>query len=298
MQAITYYITLPFIYLLSLLPFPVMYLLSDFVFFIFYHVTGYRKEVVVQNLKRSFPEKTEEEIKHITRAFYKHLCDMFLETFKTLTMSRKTVLKRCSFSPDAKALFDKLASEQQSAIMVMGHFGNWEWGGSSFSLVCQQQLYVIYHPLRNQRFDGLMYGMRTRFGTKLIAMKNTFKEMIANRNILSATAFIADQTPQPDNAYWTTFMNQETPVFWGTEIVAKKLNRPIVYVSIIKLKRGYYTMNAEMLIENPADTPDGYISEMHTRRLEKDIIAHPAIWLWSHRRWKHKKPDVVRGPGK
>lgn len=290
MQALIYYITLPFIYLLSLLPFPVLYLFSDLVFFLLYTVFGYRKDVVHQNLRNSFPDKSEQEIRALGKAFFRHLCDMILETFKTLTIRPETMLKRCALTPGAKVLFDKLYEEHKSVIFVMGHMGNWEWGGNSFSLVCRQQLYVIYHPLQNKYFDGLIYRMRTRFGTKLIPMKNTFKEMLGNRKtVISATAFIADQTPRPENAYWTTFLNQDTPVFKGTEVIAKKLNMPIVYVSITKPKHGHYEMDAEMLLENPADTPDDYISELHTRRLERDIIAHPEIWLWSHKRWKHKR---------
>ena len=174
----------------------------------------------------------------------------------------------------------------------MGHLGNWEWAGNTFSSVCKQQLYVIYHPLSNKQFNALIYNMRSRFGTKLIAMRETFREMAANREIVSATAFIADQTPSREGAYWTTFLNQDTPVFTGTERIARKLNYPIVYAAIKRLKRGYYEMHAEVLCETPKDTLDGEISELHTKRLEKDIIAQPEVWLWSHRRWKHKRPTA------
>ena len=136
-----------------------------------------------------------------------------------------------------------------------------------------------------------MYRMRTRFGTKLIAMKNTYKDMLANKAGLNATAFIADQTPQPHNAYWTTFLSQDTPIFKGTGVIARKLNLPIVYVCIKRVKRGYYEMDAELLCENPASVTEDQISELHTKRLEKDIIAMPETWLWSHRRWKHKRPE-------
>lgn len=292
MQALIYYITLPFIYLLSILPFRVLYLIADFLYFIFYYVLGYRKDVVLQNLRNSFPDKSDAELKLIRKAFFHHLSDMFLETFKTLTISPKNMLRHCSMSPEAKVLFEKLANDQKNIILVMGHLGNWEWGGNTFSLVCLQPLYVIYHPLRNKHFDGLMYKMRTRFGTRLIAMRNTYKEMLGRKTPMSATAFIADQTPQPDNAYWTTFLNQDTPVFKGTEIIARKTSSPIVYASVRKIKRGYYELHAEMLLENPANTPDGYISELHTKRLEQDIIAHPETWLWSHKRWKHKRPTT------
>ena len=132
--------------------------------------------------------------------------------------------------------------------------------------------------------------MRTRFGNKLYAMREVMREMIKNRNEINATAFIADQTPPPEGAYWTTFLNQDTPVFVGTEKIAQKLNYPIVYVTVSRPKRGHYLVNAEILVNEPKSTKEGEISELHTRRLEEDIKKQPEIWLWSHRRWKHKRP--------
>ena len=172
---------------------------------------------------------------------------------------------------------------------MMGHYGNWEWAGNACSLLTQQQLYVIYHPLTNKNFNNLIVKLRTRFGTKLYAMKDTMREMIKNRHEINSTAFIADQTPAPENAYWTTFLNQDTPVFWGTEKIAQKLNLPIVYVTVNRVKRGYYVINSEILITDSKNTSEGEISELHTKKLEKDILAQPEIWLWSHRRWKHKR---------
>jgi len=289
MGAILFYCLLPFLYLISLLPFPVFYLFSDFIYFLLYRVVGYRKKVVFENFKNSFPEKSYNELKKIEKDFYRYLCDLFLETIKTLTISRSEAVKRCKFNAKTTLLFNELANKNQSCIIVMGHYGNWEWAGNSFSLQCKQQLYVIYHPLSNKYFDKLMYDLRTRFGTKLYAMKDTMREMIRNKNEVNATAFIADQTPSPDSAYWTTFMNQDTPVFWGTEKIAQKLNYPIVYITIKKIKRGYYEVDSELLINEPKNTSLGEISELHTRKLESDIITQPSIWLWSHRRWKHKK---------
>lgn len=293
MKAIIYYITIPFIYLISLLPFPVLYLLSDIVFVLLFHVFGYRKKVVISNLEKSFPEKTPHEIETICKAFYKHLCDLILETLKTLTISQKNMLQHCYFTSNAQKMIDDYAAANKNIILVLGHYGNWEWGGNTFSLNCKQRLYVIYHPLENKYFDGLMIHMRTRFGTGLIAMKNTFREMLTNKDTVNATAFIADQTPSaPQNAYWTNFLNQETPVFKGTEVIAKKLNYPIVYIHLNKKKRGVYEMDATLLTDEPGKTADGAISEMHTKMLEADIKNHPEFWLWSHRRWKHKKVVV------
>lgn len=132
--------------------------------------------------------------------------------------------------------------------------------------------------------------MRTRFGTGLIAMKDTYKDMVKYKTMISATAFIADQTPRPDNAFWTTFLNQDTPVFWGTERIARKIDYPVVYISVRRLRRGHYSINAEVLCEHPKDTGEGEISTLHTSRLEKDIREQPEIWLWTHKRWKHKRP--------
>jgi len=289
MQALVYYISLPFIYLLSFLPFWIFYRVSDIFFLILYYVLGYRKKVVIANLKNSFPEKSNKEIKKITRQFYRYLCDLLLETFKTLTISKSEALKRCKLSPESLILFDKLYEERKSFIIVMGHYGNWEWAGNSFSIQGKQQLYVIYHPLSNKYFNQLIYNMRTRFGTKLIAMQDTLRTMLTNKNNSSVTAFIADQTPSPEGAYWTKFLNQETPIFWGTEKIARKLNYPIVFTNVNRIKRGYYEIFCEMLVENPATTKEGEISEIHTRRLEEEIIKQPEIWLWSHRRWKHKR---------
>ncbi len=290
MSAIVYYITLPFIYLISILPFRLLYLFSDFLYFILYTCLGYRKTVVLQNLHNAFPQKTEKEIDTISRAFYHNLCDFMVETFKILTISKKGIIKHCKFNAECLAVFSKYADEGRSVILVMGHIGNWEWAGHPFSLLCKQRLDVIYHPLANKHFDRLMFRMRSRFGTRMFPMKSAFKEMLAHRKEVTATVFISDQTPMPESAYWTTFLNQDTPVFKGTEIISKKMNLPIVYACVKKVKRGYYEMFAETIVENPAATTDGEISEIHTRRLEKDIIAMPESWLWSHRRWKHKRP--------
>ncbi len=289
MSTIIFYITLPFLYFISILPFTILYVVSDGLYFILYKVLGYRKKVVYNNLKKSFPNKTHKELKIIEKKFYHYLCDLFLETLKTLTISKKEALKRCYFNENSRHIFNELYENKQSCILVMGHYGNWEWAGNTFSLVNSQQLYVIYHPLSNKHFDKLMYNMRTRFGTKLYAMKDTMREMIKNRNEINTTAFIADQTPAPESAYWTTFLNQDTPIFWGTEKIAQKLNYPIVYATVNRIKRGIYEINVEYLVKDPKNTHEGEISELHTKKLEKDIITCPEIWLWSHRRWKHKR---------
>ncbi len=292
MPAIVYYITLPFIYLLSLLPFPLLYLLSDGLYLVLYRVVGYRKEVINENLTNAFPEKTTPEIIVLQKKFYRYFCDLLLETFKTLTISRDTMLKHCSLDPAAEKIFSEFAAENKSLIIVMGHKGNWEWAGNTFGICCKHQLYVIYHPLANKYFDGLIYKMRRRFGSKLIPMKDTFRQIIKNKNELNAIAFIADQSPNPEKAYWMNFLNQDTAVFTGTEKIAKMINYPIVYISVKRLKRGYYTLLAETLLVPPYAGGEGDITELHTRKLESDILAQPETWLWTHKRWKHKRVNI------
>lgn len=291
MQAIVYYITIPFIYLISILPFWILYRISDLLFILIFHVIGYRKKVVLKNLTNSFPEKLEGEIHQTAKQFYRFFCDWLIEMIKSITISKKESIKRCYFTDTS--ILDKYHQEKKKLIFVMGHCGNFELGGPAMAFNTNYQLYVVFKPLSNKYFDRLIEQKRTRFGSKVTPMKSVFKTMLhlRNSNELSATTFIADQTPSPKNAYWTTFLNQETPIFWGTETIAKKLNYPIIYISIRQPKRGHYLMTPELLCENPASTTKGEISEMHTRRLEQDIIKQPSIWLWSHRRWKHKKSE-------
>jgi KDO2-lipid IV(A) lauroyltransferase len=289
MQAIVYYISLPFIYLISILPFWLLYGVSDFIYLIVYHIFGYRKKVVLNNLRNSFPEKSEKEINEICKKFYSFFCDWIVEMIKSITISKDEMIKRCHFNDTS--LLDKFSSEKRKVIFVMGHFGNYELAAAEMAFNTNYNLHVIYKPLSNKYFNALINKKRKRFGTQIMPMSATFKTMLGNKNSdeLSATTFIADQTPSPENAYWTSFLNQDTPIFWGTEVLASKLNYPVIYVSLNRVKRGHYKMDLELLCENPKDTQKGEISEIHTKRLEQDIKRQPEIWLWSHKRWKHQR---------
>jgi KDO2-lipid IV(A) lauroyltransferase len=289
MSSIPYYLVLPFLYLLSYLPSRAMYLLSDVFYILIYRVFGYRKRVVTENLKRSFPEKPDAEINKIRRDYYHYFCDLSLEIIKTLSISPAGV--RQYFNLGDLSILERLFKEKKSLIIVTGHLGNWEMAGAFFNQLQLHQLYVIYHPLASKHFDQLFYRMRARSGIKLYPMKETFRGMVKNRKDVTATAFIADQTPRPDNAHWMTFLNQDTAIFKGTENIAKKLDYPVVYMSVIREKRGLYRLDAELLVEHPTALSENELTELHTRRLERDIIRHPETWLWSHRRWKHRKPE-------
>ncbi len=289
MSAVIYYLSLPFLYLLSYLPFKVMYLVSDVFYILIYKVLGYRKSVVTENLKKSFPEKTAEEIRQIRSDFYHYLCDLGLETIKTLSITPATLKKHVNL--EGISVYEHFHNQQQSVIIVLGHVGSWELAGNYFSLQIPHQLYGIYHPLANRHFDQFFIRMRTRLGAKLYPMKSTYREMLKNRKNLTATAFIGDQTPTSGNGHWMTFMNQDTAIFKGTETIARKLDYPVIYVSVVREKRGQYTLRSELLVEHPQELAENELTEMHTRRLEQDIINYPETWLWSHRRWKHKRPE-------
>mgnify|MGYP001829042569 FL=1 len=289
MGTIAYYLVLPVFYVVSWLPFRLLYLLSDVMFLLVYRIFGYRKSVVRANLERSFPEKSSDEIAAIRHGYYRYFCDLVLETIKTLSISPAAVNER--FSCGDMSSFEHCFKKKQSVIIVMGHLGNWELCGAYFSQLPLHQLYVLYHPLANKHFDGLVYRMRTRLGTRLYPMKSAFRGMVKNSKELTATAFIADQTPSPANAYWMTFLNQDTAVFKGTETIARKLDYPVIYLSVIRERRGHYRIQGELLAEHPRDLPENALTELHTKRLEQDIIDHPETWLWSHRRWKHKRPE-------
>ena len=287
MKAVGYYFTLPFIYLISLLPFWCLYLLSDFLFVILYYIVGYRRTIVFNNLKNSFPNKTEEELKTIEKKFFRYFCDLVLETLKSITMSSKSVKDKVSFK--GEEILKEYFNKNQSIIIVMGHWGNWEYGGARFALENLHQLFVIYHPLQNVYFDRLVFKMRTRFGNGLYTMNDSFRGIIRDKDKLTATAFIADQTPSAKSAHWMPFLNQDTPIFVGTGKIASKMKYPVIYIGINRIKRGSYEMVAEKLIEDPIESNAVEIIETFTKRLEKDIEKVPEIWLWSHRRWKHKR---------
>lgn len=292
MGALGYYLALPFIYGIALLPFPLLYVLSDMFRFVLFTLVGYRRKVILTNLRNSFPQKSEAEIKAIARKFQQWFCDLTLETLKTLTLSPESLRKRVTF--EGTDILRRYAQEEQSVILVLGHFGNWELAGARYSAEPGlPQLYVIYHPLQNKWFDNLVYHMRTRHGTHLYTMRETSKSMLRDRHLNTATAFIADQTPAPERAYWMTFLNQDTPVFQGTEALAKKLDYPVIYICITRPRRGYYRMQVETLVAEPKNTEEGEITRIHTQRLERDIVNYPDLWLWTHRRWKHKRPVIV-----
>ena len=283
---------LPILVFISLLPFPVLYFLSDGLYLLIFHVVGYRKKVVFENLRKSFPEKNESEINTIASQFYRHLCDTIFETLKVYTISKKSFARRCVFDEQSKKHFDYFIQKNTSIVCVLGHCGNWEWISISHQITFKHLLTVVYHPLSNKNFDTFMLKLRSRFGGDMVPMHGLYKRLLTlkKEGVLNTIGMVGDQTAPPESSYWTTFLNQDTPVFFGSEKLAKKFNYPMMYLSIKKTKRGYYTVSSQIISETPNTHPDGELTEIHTRLLEKDIRETPYSWLWSHRRWKHKKP--------
>jgi KDO2-lipid IV(A) lauroyltransferase len=290
MGAIGYYLFYGINWIVTLLSLPVLYIISDFLFLLLYYFPSYRKKVVATNLKNSFPFKTEEELKCIEKKFYRHLADSFVETFKLTHMSKAQLMRRYTISN--LEILDKLFEEKRDTIAVLGHYNNWEWL-VLFPLYTKYKFVTLYKPLQNKYFNRFINKHRSKYGIVLTPMALIIREIINNRknNINTLSAIITDQTPiKSEIKYWTTFLNQDTPVHLGTEKIASKYDMAIVFFNIQKIKRGYYNLNIELLFDHTAGLPDYLITERHVKRLEEIIIEKPEYWLWSHRRWKHKRP--------
>jgi KDO2-lipid IV(A) lauroyltransferase len=277
-------------YLLSLLPFAVLYVLSDISYFILFYMLGYRKKVIMTNLANSFPQKSAEELKQIQKGFYKHFCDLIFESVKNLTITKKSVKKRFIFKN--LELVHTYYAQQKSIILYLGHYGNWEWL-AALSLYVPHQMVAFYQPLSNALFDKLIKKSRERFG--LIAVKSSqgYKALVdfSNQHILTFTLALGDQSPPGNSSrHWVTFLNQETAFLTGVDRIAKKMDMVVLFPLFRKTSRGHYEIEFEVIQEQMKDIDSFLIIENYVKRLESAIVHDPALWLWSHRRWKLKKP--------
>lgn len=287
------YLGVALIHLVSYLPFTLLYALSDFFFLILYYVIGYRRKVVQQNLKNAFPHLDEQKRKEIERKFYHHLCDVFLETTKLISFSEAELKKRVKIKNSER--FYELLKEGRNMSVVFGHYHNWEWFAQALPIYIPVTTYGIYKPLHNKIFDKMFYNMRTRHGIVALPMQTSMRTLIKNSSKQYSIAIIADQTPSSsDTNYWTTFLNQHTPIFMGTEKISKHFNNVLVFMDIQQVKRGYLEFEFVILAEDVQSLKEYEITELHTRYLEKRIIEKPEFWLWSHKRWKHKPSDAIK----
>lgn len=274
---------------ISLLPFKVLYGISDLMYVLFYRVIGYRKKVVVENIQKSFPGKTAEERKEIAKKFYHHFCDLIVESLKIFTISESQIHERmiCK-NPE---LINKYFDQNKSVIIAGGHINNWELFAVAIDDAVKHQTIGIYKPLTNKFFDDKMKKTRSKYGLRMISTKIVSTVFEEEKNNLTATIFATDQSPSnPNNCYWTTFLNQDTGVPFGTEKFSRQYNMPVIYGRINKEKRGHYTFEFLTACDNPQQTAPGEITENITQLIEKNILEAPEFWLWSHRRWKHKRP--------
>lgn len=290
MAAIGYYIFYGVNWVITLLPLQVLYIISDLLYLALYYFPSYRRSVVALNLKNSFPEKTEEELKSIEKKFYRHLSDLIIETLKLSHMSKREHNRRYTYSN--LEVIDKLREEKRDVIAVLGHYNNWEWP-TMLPYYLQYKTVIIFKPLQNKYFNRFINNQRSKDGIVLTPTSLVIREIINYRknNINTVSVFIADQIPaRGDIKYWTKFLNQDTAVFTGVGKIAAKYDMAIVYFHVQKLKRGYYNLNIELLHDHTAGLSEEAITETHVRRLEAIIREKPEYWIWSHRRWKHKKP--------
>ena len=281
-----YFIIYSFCYLFSLLPWRIMYLLSDIVAFILQRVVKYRVEVVKQNLAIAFPNKTLLERNKIANDFYRQFTDSFIETFKLLSMSDKTFMKR--FSSNSEVLNDLYKTGQNVQIMA-GHFFNWEFANWGVAKYGKYPFLAVFMPLSNKVFSKLIYDLRARYGSILIPATNFRSQFHKYANEGSyAMALAADQNPgNPLQAYWVNFFGRLTPFVKGPEKGAKLNNTAQVFVHFYRTKRGYYHSHYELMTISPNYFKDGQLTALYVKVLEEKIQANPSNYLWSHRRWKY-----------
>jgi KDO2-lipid IV(A) lauroyltransferase len=273
--------------MIAILPFKVVYVLSDFIFFLLYSVFGYRKKVVYKNLKLVFPEKSDKELKQIQRTFYGHLCDTFMEMIKTMNLSNEEVKKRYHVT-NLEVLLE--IEKTKSILIVCSHYANWEWNVSINNYV-KSEGYAVYQKIKNRYFDNWIQSTRARFKTTLITQEETVRTVVKNvkENIPSIYGMVSDQSPQAHRApYWTEFMGIKVPVFSGPESMARKMDLAVVFLKVVKVKRGYYEATFIPITTAGKSTNEHEITDKFLRLTEQQIRENPPYYLWTHRRWKHR----------
>ncbi|MDA3891687.1 MAG: lysophospholipid acyltransferase family protein [Salinivirgaceae bacterium] len=288
-QYVHYFIMLVFFRLMAVIPMRIHYFTAEVVTFFLYYVFGYRKKVVFENLRKSFPEKSNKEIHYISRKFFRHLSVVMVETMSLRYLSTKQLTKRLVIKNIE--IFEELYKQKKNAIVMVGHLGNWEIG-TALAYHLQSTVVGVYKQLSSTVFDKIFFDIRSRFGAHPIEMKEVVRKMlILNKQENPYLLFmVADQAPQKnDTNHWLTFMHQDTNVFLGSEKLAKKFDMPIIYMEVTRPKKGVYYMTPQVLTMKPKETQEFEITETFFKMLEQTIRNNPRYWLWSHRRWKHKR---------
>lgn len=294
----TYYPLKAALYLWSLLPLPVLYLQSRIVAFLLHRVIGYRKAIIQDNLRQAFPEKSPAEIDRIVRDFYHNFCDVFVEILKQLSIGKAALKRRVQFTNPE--VLSEMTAHGGGGIAIFAHYANWEWNGSGMGLQLPFSTVGVYQTLSSPVFDRLVRHIRTRHGNDMITMQQTFRESLKRLKSPCYIAFLGDQSPAPHGKmYYTPFLGRLAPVHLGIATICLKMNVPLYYFDIRKVRQGHYRVTLHKVPHedlNPKDKTSVYrLTNRHVRKLEEVIREAPAYWLWSHRRWKRQpKPgDIV-----
>jgi KDO2-lipid IV(A) lauroyltransferase len=281
-----YYLLFFIFYTVSLLPLRVLYLLADFLFLLLFYVLKYRMPVTMQNLRLSFPDKTEAELQTIARKYYRNLCDSIVETVKLMSISKKELDQRMQCNWEA---FDAMTLQDRNGQAYMSHQFNWEWATVLCNWRAPRRFTGLYMPLSNAAFNRIYLYLRGRSGTRLIPVQKMQQEMAGVQGEKILWGFIADQNPSdPKRVSWNDFLHRKTAFFKGPEFVARRYNNLVYFGEIVKIKRGYYEIKLKLAFDNPRNTKEGEITEAYVQHLEQSIKRQPENWVWSHRRWKHQ----------
>lgn len=291
MQFLFFILLYPLLWLISILPFRLLYALSDAIYVLIYYVIGYRKKTVRENLRLALPHLSDKERLIIEKKSFRHLCDMFLEMIKTMTISKNEIEKR--FVLNNIEVYHQLEKEGKSIALMCAHYASYEWVISMNHHITFSG-YAIYKRIRNKYFDKLVRDIRSKFKAYLITTKETKKVIEKNKidGILGVYGFASDQTPRPtDNMYWYKFMGIETPIHIGAELMAKRYDMNVIFLKVKKVKRGYYEGSFEVLTTDVKSVPDFKISEQFMDKVEQQILEAPEYYLWTHKRWKRKRDE-------
>lgn len=293
MQFLVYILVYPILWLVSILPFRLLYAFSDFLYLLIFKIFGYRKKVVKDNLRLVFPDKPQAEIDDITSKFYHHFCDMIVEAIKSLTISESTMKEHFKFSNIE--VLNNIEKMKKSTILMCAHYGSWEWIFILNRFVDPETKgYAVYKRLANPYFDRLIKRIRAKYNSHLITTKETIPTLMRAKvnGELSISGFVSDQTAKPHTAlHWGEFMGYKVPMHTGAEMLAKRLDMAVVFFRVKRLKRGYYETTFEVITLEPNTYENYEITDKFFRLVEKQIEEAPEFYLWTHKRWKHK--DIV-----
>jgi KDO2-lipid IV(A) lauroyltransferase len=289
MQFLLYILIYPILWSISILPFRILYIVSDGVYILTYYIIGYRKKTVRENLALALPHLSEKERLLIEKNSFRHMCDVFLEMIKTLTISKSEIDKRYVFKN--LEVYSNLEKKGKSIALLCAHYASYEWAVSMNSKA-DFESYAIYKKINNRYFDKLVRTIRSKFEATLITTKETIPVIATNfRNKkLGLYGLVSDQSPKLGSFFhWNKFMGIEVPIHTGGEMLAKKYDMNVIFLRTKKVKRGFYEASFEVLSENAKEVPNYEITDQFLKLVEQQIYEEPEFYLWSHKRWKHKR---------